>query len=174
MNKYKLSIFDAKLTATHGGQMIAYVGHSGRHLPSDRLKKLLLNEEISGCNEKQTYLDFAERVKEIKKINLEFLWNEKKMGKLIVGMGAPVKGNTLLNYFGIKSDLIKVLLEKNKMRKGLYAPGSHIPIVLEDELDEKADIYYVLAWNFKREILKNNETLIKSGRKFYFPIDIGY
>jgi hypothetical protein len=86
-------------------------------------------------------------------------------------MGAPVKGNTLLNYFNINKNLIQKLLEKNQLRKNLYAPGSHIPIVMENEEKNIPDVYYVLAWNFKKEILKNNKKLINRGVKFFFPIN---
>ena len=86
--------------------------------------------------------------------------------------GAPVKGNTLLNYFKINTKLIPMLLEKNNLRDGLYSPGSHIPIKMEDKVTKLPDIYYVLAWNFKTEILKKNKDLIKKGIKFYFPIKI--
>ena len=87
-------------------------------------------------------------------------------------MGAPVKGNTLLNFFGITTDLIDCLLEKNELRNGLFAPGSHIPIYMEDEILDEADIYYVLAWNFKKEILKNNRDRLRRGKQFYFPIEV--
>ena len=86
-------------------------------------------------------------------------------------MGAPVKGNTLLNYFGIGTEYIEYLVEKNELRKGLFSPGQHIPIVIEKELTELPDVYYVLAWNFKKEILANNQELIKKGVEFYFPIN---
>ena len=86
-------------------------------------------------------------------------------------MGAPVKGNTLLNYFGVGPDLIECLLEKNKLRKGLFSPGMHIPILMEDEVDVIPDIYYVLAWNFKKEILENNKKLVDGGVEFFFPVD---
>ena len=86
-------------------------------------------------------------------------------------MGAPVKGNTLLNYFDIGTNLIECLLEKNKLRKGLYSPGKHIPILMEDEKKDLPAIYYVLAWNFKDEILKNNKHLVEKGIEFYFPIN---
>ena len=87
-------------------------------------------------------------------------------------MGAPVKGNTMLNYFGIDGKYIDCLLEKNTSRKGLYAPGNHLPIIMEDEAEKIPDIYYVLAWNFKKEILANNKHLVEKGIEFYFPVDI--
>ena len=85
-------------------------------------------------------------------------------------MGAPVKGNTLLNYFGIGPQFLECLVEKNELRKGLFSPGSHLPILIEKEI-QPPDVYYVLAWNFKKEILQNNERLIKNGVEFYFPIE---
>ena len=86
-------------------------------------------------------------------------------------MGAPVKGNTLLNYFKINNKIIKYLVEKNELRKNLYSPGSNIKILIEKELSVLPDVYYVLAWNFKKEILKNNKHLLKKGVKFIFPIN---
>ena len=87
-------------------------------------------------------------------------------------MGAPVKGNTLLNYFGVNQNLLDCLVEKNELRRNLYAPGSHLPIRIEKELPSPPDVYYVLAWNFKREILENNKELLRSGVEFYFPVDL--
>jgi hypothetical protein len=86
-------------------------------------------------------------------------------------MGAPVKGNTMLNYFGVGTNYNEYLVEKNTLRKGLYSPGMHIPIVIEEELAESPDVYYVLAWNFKKEILANNQALIDKGVEFYFPVN---
>ena len=77
----------------------------------------------------------------------------------------------MLNYFNIGSDIIELLVEKNKLRKNLYSPGMHIPIALEDELKDLPDIYYVLAWNFRNEIIKNNSKLIERGIEFKFPIN---
>lgn len=103
--------------------------------------------------------------------NRAYLEKAKAEGRTVWGMGAPVKGNTLLNYFGVGPDLMPYLVEKNTLRRGLYSPGMHIPILIESELDGLPDIYYVLAWNFKREILANNAALIEKGVEFYFPVD---
>ena len=86
-------------------------------------------------------------------------------------MGAPVKGNTLLNHFNIGPELIECLLEKNTLRRALYSPGMHIPILIEGEIVDLPDIYYVLAWNFKNEILSNNKHLLEKGIEFYFPVE---
>jgi hypothetical protein len=77
----------------------------------------------------------------------------------------------LLNYFKIDSNILDFLVEKNPLRRNLYSPGMHIPIIMEDEIQTQPDIYYVLAWNFKEEILKNNQELIKKGIEFYFPVN---
>ena len=128
-------------------------------------------EEKSKSNEFATYVQFAGRIKEMKKKNLDYLGQAKKQGKKIFGFGAPVKGNTLLNYFGVGTDYLNCLVEKNELRRGLYSPGMHIPVVIEKELQELPDMYYVLAWNFKKEILANNQSLIDRGIEFYFPVN---
>ena len=171
LKRHNLEIFDAYLAPIHGGQMIAFVGHPGEHVKTDRLIDLLASEEQSGCNTIGAYHDFAKRIEQMKLDNLAYLANAKRDGKKIFGMGAPVKGNTMLNYFGVGTETIDCLLEKNELRKGLYSPGMHIPILIEKEVEEKPDIYYVLAWNFKREILKNNQHLIDQGIEFYFPVN---
>lgn len=171
LKKHNLELFDAYLAPIHGGQMIAFVGHPGIHQKTTRLIELENEEMISNCNSIEAYLDFQDRIIEMRDKNLNFLKNAKRQGKKVFGMGAPVKGNTLLNYFGIGSDLIECLLEKNILRKNLYSPGMHIPILMEQEVKILPDIYYVLAWNFKNEILKNNQNLLDAGVEFYFPVD---
>lgn len=172
LNLHDLEIFDAKLTPIHGGSMIAYVGHPNVREKSVRLTQLQEEENASGCNTYEAYLDLASRAERLKEVNLAYLDQKKREGKTIYGMGAPVKGNTLLNYFGIGDNYLDCLVEKNRLRKGLYSPGQHLEIVMEDELTALPDVYYVLAWNFKKEILKNNQHLIDQGVEFYFPIDI--
>lgn len=171
LKKHNLELFDAYLAPIHGGQMIAFVGHPGMHQKTARLVELEDEEMISNCNSIEAYWDFQNRIIEMRDKNLNFLKNAKRQGKKVFGMGAPVKGNTLLNYFGIGPDLIECLLEKNILRKNLYSPGMHIPILMEQETKILPDIYYVLAWNFKNEILKNNQKLLDAGIEFYFPVD---
>ena len=171
LNMYGLEIFDAYLANIHGGSMIAHVSHRGHRHKTARLLNELKEEETSGCNTQQYYLDFADRIKKMKEENVAFFKECKKHGKKVWGMGAPVKGNTLLNYFGMGTEYIEYLVEKNELRKGLYSPGQHIPIVIEKEMTTLPDVYYVLAWNFKKEILANNQDLISKGVEFYFPIN---
>ncbi|MEW6418250.1 MAG: class I SAM-dependent methyltransferase [Nitrospirota bacterium] len=171
LNRHELSMFDAYLSPIHGGSIIGFVSHKGKKEHSQRLQALRQAENIEKSNEFLTYLDFAERIKKMKEENLAYLENKKKQGKRVFGFGAPVKGNTLLNYFGIGTQYLDCLIEKNELRRGLYSPGMHIPIVIEKELKELPDVYYVLAWNFKKEILANNQHLINKGVEFYFPVN---
>jgi SAM-dependent methyltransferase len=171
LNRHGLEMFDARLASIHGGSIIGYVGHKSARPVSDQLRSMRQAEDASGCNKIEAYHAFEGRIKQMKVENLAYLQAAKAQGKRVWGFGAPVKGNTMLNYFGVGPDLIECLTEKNKLRKGLYSPGMHIPIVIEDELTEKPDVYYVFAWNFKNEILKNNQHLIDAGIEFYFPVN---
>lgn len=167
LNRHGLTLFDASFSPIHGGSIIGYVGHQGVRSPTSRLLALRADEDHSQCNELATYQKFAEKLTKLKQENLHFF--EQRKGKKIFGMGAPVKGNTLLNYFGIGPRHLECLVEKNELRRGLFSPGQHIPILIEKEVIPP-DVYYVLAWNFKKEILQNNRHLIERGTEFYFPI----
>lgn len=170
LNRHGLAMFDAYLASIHGGSIIAFASHEGARKPSDRLEKMRRAELSDRCNDIVTYQEFALRVRDLRESNLAYLHEAKKSGRRIFGYGAPAKGNTLLNYFGVGVDLLDCLVEKNELRRGLYSPGTHIPIVLERELTEAPDIYYVLAWNFREEILKNNRPLLDRGVEFTFPV----
>jgi len=171
LNQFGLEMFDAYLSPIHGGSIIGFVGHAGNRDKTKRYNQMLQEEIDSKSNSIETYQKFSKDIQFLKEKNLQYLHSKKSEGKKIFAMGAPVKGNTLLNYFDVGIELIEVLVEKNNLRKGLYSPGKHIPIVLEHELSEPPDVYYVLAWNFKHEILKNNQALIDQGVEFYFPIN---
>lgn len=172
LSQYDLAPFDAFLSPIHGGQMICFVGHKGGRQQTGRLTALLQAEDDEGANEIDAYYRFSKEIASMKENNLEYLTKARQEGKRIFGMGAPAKGNTLLNYFGIGAETIECLLERNVLRRGLYAPGSAIPIRIENETAERADIYYVLAWNFKNEILANNQHLVDAGSEFYFPVEV--
>jgi SAM-dependent methyltransferase len=171
LNRHGLSMFDAYLAPIHGGSVIGYISHTGSRSVEPRLLTMRDEETASGCNNISAYREFDQRIKHMKEKNLDYLRNVKAAGKRVYGFGAPVKGNTMLNYFGVGSDLIQFLVEKNSLRRGLYSPGMHIPLKIEDEVSEQPDIYYVLAWNFKNEILANNKHLIDQGIEFYFPVN---
>jgi len=171
LNRHGLAMFDAYLAPIHGGSIIGFATHQGKREPNKRLQVLREMEVRDNSNALSTYLEFTRRIQQMKADNLAYLNQAKQQKKRIFGFGAPVKGNTLLNYFGIGPESIECLVEKNELRRGLYSPGMHIPVVIEKELTEQPDIYYVLAWNFKKEILTNNRHLIDRGIEFYFPVN---
>lgn len=171
LNQHGLALFDAKLSPIHGGSIIGFVSHYGERPPSKQLEELRKLEKRSGCNRYEAYLDLAKRMSILKEENLEYLEAKKREGKRIYGMGAPVKGNTLLNYFGIGKNYLDCLVEKNPLREGLFSPGMHLPIQIEEKLVSPPEVYYVLAWNFKNEILKRNQKLIDQGVEFFFPVN---
>jgi len=171
LNKHGLEMFDCKLTPIHGGSMIGYVTHKGKKTKTQRYLAACASENAAKSNDIATYHEFAKRVENMKKRDIAYLDQKKKEGKTIFGMGAPVKGNTLLNYFGVGKNHLDCLVEKNTLRKGLISPGMHLPVLIESELTTTPDVYYVLAWNFKKEILTNNKHLIEKGVEFYFPVD---
>jgi SAM-dependent methyltransferase len=171
LNRHGLKMFRAEHSPIHGGSIIAYAGHVDRRRPDTQLLDLIAAEERCGCNDLCAYHGFARRIARMKQENLAWLDAARKTGKRVFAMGAPVKGNTLLNYFGIGPDRIECLVEKNSLRRGLYSPGMHIPVLIEDALASQPDAYYVLAWNFKREILQRYRSLMDQGVEFFFPVD---
>jgi len=100
-----------------------------------------------------TYLNFGEQVKETKRKVLEFLIDARREGKSVVGYGAPGKGNTLLNYCGIRTDFIDYTVDRNPYKQGKFLPGTHIPILPRQDQGTKPDYLFILPWNFKDEIM---------------------
>ena len=172
LDRHELAMFDADLSKIHGGSIIGHITHKEAMRPKSNKMQELENAELQSCiNDFKTYLKFADAVEVMRIENMKYLEKQRNEDKKIYGMGAPVKGNTLLNYFDIGVNLIDCLVEKNSLRRGTFSPGKHIPIVMEDELQDIPDVYYVLAWNFKTEILRNYSDLIQNGVEFYFPVN---
>ncbi len=169
--RHGLAAFDAHWSPIHGGSIILMATHAGARAATPRLADLLAQEAACGINELATCHRFARDIQALKTRTLAYLDQARARGRRIYGMGAPVKGNTLLNYFGIGTQYLDFLVEKNPLRKGLFSPGMHIPIILEDAVAAPPDIYFVLAWNFKKEILANNQPLLDRGVEFFFPVN---
>jgi len=171
--RHGFTLFDVEELPTHGGSLRIYA----RHI-EDSDKEATPN--VSGLREKEsrfgldglgTYPVFAEKVKETKQNLLEFLIRAKQEGRVIVGYGAPAKGNTLLNYCGISTDFIDYTVDRNPHKQGLYLPGSHIPIRHPDRIKEtKPDYLLILPWNIKDEIMAQMDFIRKWGGKFIVPI----
>ncbi|MDD5482806.1 MAG: class I SAM-dependent methyltransferase [Kiritimatiellae bacterium] len=171
LNRHGLASFDAYFSPVHGGSVILFVTHAARAKPSVRLRKMREAEDHTGANNPNTYRLFAVRAAQLRKNICAYLERMLQSGKTVYGLGAPVKGNTLLNYCNIDADRIRCLVERNPMRAGLISPGMHIPIIIESEVKIQPNVYFVLAWNFKQEILIRYAALIKQGVEFYFPIN---
>ena len=170
-----LVIFDVEELPTHGGSLRIYARHAENStLPvSERAKELKKREEDAGLTRMDAYSAFSDKVKETKRKLLNLLIEIKERGKTIAGYGAPGKGNTLLNYCGIMTDFIDYTVDRNPYKHGRYTPGTHIPIFTTDKIQEtKPDYIFILPWNLKDEIIKQNAFIRDWGGKFIIPIPV--
>jgi hypothetical protein len=158
---------------THGGSLRIYASHQEDNTKpiSERVYELKQHETDAGYTNIYHYLTFGDKVKGIKRNILNFLIQAKEEGKTIVGYGAPAKGNTLLNYCGIRTDFIDYTVDKNPYKQGHYLPGSHIPIKAPDKIKEtKPGYVFILPWNLKDEIMEQMAFIREWGGKFVVPI----
>jgi hypothetical protein len=173
LDAHGLRLFDVEELATHGGSLRIYVCHAADQAKSvtQRVRELRAKEESYGLYELDTYFAFAERVKETKRRLLEFLISAKRMGKAIAGYGAPGKGNTLLNYCGIRTDFIDYTVDRNPYKQGKSLPGTHIPIEAPARVAEtRPDYLLILPWNFREEIIQQMSMIRSWGGQFVVPI----
>lgn len=169
INRYGLEIFDVKIIPIHGRSLQIYISQD--HKISKSVYKLLELEKRLGLAKKETYLDFAKKVKENKKEFKNEILKLKKENKKIVGYGAPAKGNTLLNYFQTDNKILDFIVDSSPLKQGLYTPGTHIPIFPPSELKkERPDYILLLAWNYADSIFKKEQELRKKGIKFIIPV----
>jgi hypothetical protein len=170
---HRLTVFDIEELPTHGGSLRIYARHAddGSHPVGPRVGALLAEEERLGIRSLAYYRTFAERVRETKRALLEFLIGAKRQGKRVVGYGAPGKGNTLLNYCGIRTDFLDFTVDRNPYKQGKFLPGTHIPIYPPARLDDaRPDYVLILPWNLKDEIEKQLSGIRAWGGKFVVPI----
>lgn len=168
-----LTIFDVDEIPTHGGSLRIYARHTDdRSRPVDgRVTRLRAAEMTYGLTKLETYSKFDEQVKETKRKLLEFLIAAKRKGKKVVGYGAPGKGNTLLNYCGIRDDFLDYTVDRSPHKQGKFLPGTHIPIQHPDRIKEtKPDYVLILPWNLKDEIIKQLAFIREWGGQFVVPI----
>lgn len=168
-----LAVFDVEELPTHGGSLRVYACHAGNpgRPETDRLRQLRRSEEQGGVARIETYRHFAEQVQETKRKLLDFLIGAKREGKRIVGYGAPGKGNTLLNYCGIRTDFLDFTVDRSPYKQGKFLPGTHIPILHPDRiLEAQPDYVLILPWNFKDEIMAQMAFIREWGGKFVVPI----
>jgi SAM-dependent methyltransferase len=168
-----LTLFDVDELSTHGGSIRIYARHAHDNSKpvSERAQQLRARELALGFDHLQTYQNFGEQVKSTKRKILSLLIDLKSRGKSIVGYGAPGKGNTLLNYCGIRTDMLSYTVDRNPYKQGKYTPGTHIPILRPDSIrDTRPDYIFILPWNLKEEICAQMSFVREWGGRFIVPI----
>ena len=168
-----LEMFDVEELSTHGGSLRIYAKHAANQTlaVSDRVGKLLQNERVRGLTCMDYYATFKEKSVTVKLDFLGFLIAKKQDKKHVAGYGAAAKGNTLLNYCGVKHDLIDFVVDANPHKQGKYLPGSHIPVVHENHLKEvKPDFVIIFPWNLSEELIEQLSYIREWGGKFVVPI----
>jgi SAM-dependent methyltransferase len=153
-NQAGLDIVDVEQLTTHGGSLRIYARKTKLDIsPSEKVKRIIELEIDKGLQDLDTYLGFQIRVDKLSKEFVDFLECQQKAGKTVIGYGAAAKGNTLLNYAGVKPDLLAAICDAAPSKQGKLMPGSHIPIYPPDYLkDNHPDYLLILPWNIKKEI----------------------
>ena len=168
-----LEMFDVEELPTHGGSLRIYAKHKedGSKEISANVASLLQKEIDKGINKLGYYTNFQQRALKVKLGLTEFLINQKNAGKKVAAYGAAAKGNTLLNYCGIKNDLIDFVVDANPHKQNKFLPASHIPVMDEQYLkDARPDFVIILPWNLKDEITQQLSYINDWGGKFVIPI----
>ncbi len=165
-----LEMFDVEEISTHGGSLRIFAKHNedtSKEI-SQRVQDLIQKEKAEGIDTTGYYEGFQSRVEKIKYDSLSFLIHEKRKGKKIIGYGAAAKGNTLINYCGIKgTDMIEFVVDASPYKQNKYLPGSHIPVVSKEKIAEyKPDYVIILPWNLKKEISGQLDYIREWGGKF--------
>ena len=170
--KFKMEIFDVERIGIHGGSIRVFVKRASASGPvSESVTNLLALEQERGLDSIETYLTFATEVASIKERLIELLKRLKSEGKRIVGYGAAAKGNILLNYCKIGTDILDYIVDNIPYKQGRYTPGMHIPVVPEEKImQDKPDYALILAWNFAEEIIAKQQKYKEAGGRFIIPI----
>jgi len=171
--KHSLVLFDVEELPTHGGSLRIYARHAedSSKPVGPRVTDLKAREEAAGFRRLSHYLSFAGQVAETKRKLLSFLIAAKEQNKTIVGYGAPAKGNTLLNYCGVRTDFIEYTVDRSPHKQGQFLPGTHIPIYAPEVIKKtRPDYVLILPWNLKGEIMQQMAFIRDWGGKFLLPI----
>jgi SAM-dependent methyltransferase len=173
LSAHGLSIFEVEELPTHGGSLRIYASHveAARRPLNRSVSVLLAHEDALGFRTMQPYASFEDRVQKIKHQLVELLIAIKRENNSVAGYGAPGKGNTLLNYCGIRGDLLEYTVDRNPYKQGLFLPGTHIPIYHPKKIEEsRPDFILILPWNLKDEIVGQLRFVREWGCRFIVPI----
>ncbi len=168
-----LTVFDVEELPTHGGSLRVFARHAGHAelAVTPRVAALRRQEAQAGLDRLEGHLAFASQVIETKHRLLELLIGLRRRGKSVAGYGAPGKGNTLLNYCGIRADLVEYTVDRNPYKHGKYLPGTHLPIYAPERIAEtKPDYVFILPWNLKDEIVGQLSYVRRWGGNFVVPV----
>lgn len=171
--KHGMKLFDVQELPTHGGSLRIFATHEGdmSKVQTEAVRELRQREEEAGLLTLAPYLAFEERVVQTKRRILQFLIEAKERGKHIVGYGAPAKGNTLLNYCGVRADFLDYTVDRNPHKQGRFLPGVRIPIYGPERIREtRPDYLLILPWNIRDEIVQQMSHIREWGGKFVVPI----
>ncbi len=170
--RHGLDVFDVEELTTHGGSLRVFAGHAGAHgEASDRVEAFRVKEAKAGLDDLAAYADFADRVRATKRTLLKLLIELKDQGARIVAYGAPAKGNTLLNYCGVRGDFIDYAVDANPHKQGLLLPGTGIPVFAPAKIFEtRPDYVLILPWNLKDEIIGQVAGIRDWGGRFILPL----
>jgi SAM-dependent methyltransferase len=171
LNAHGLSVAHVDEIPTHGGSLRVFAGHRAVATPDETVERLYQVERSAGLLQESLYEDFSQKVMAAKRSILSFLIDARNAGRTVAGYGAPGKANTLLNYCGIRSDLISYTVDRNPFKQGMYLPGTHIPILHPDTIEQhKPDYLFIMPWNLKDEIVEQMSTIRQWGGRFVVPI----
>ena len=168
-----LNIFDVEELLTHGGSLRIYACHQEDKIKpiSKRIEELAAKEKSAALTDLESYVSFGEKVKQTKRNLLDFLIAAKREGRSIVGYGAPAKGNTLLNYCGVRTDFIDYTVDLSPHKQGQFLPGTHIPIYHPERIRETRPEYVlILPWNLTDEITRQMAYIREWNGQFVVPI----
>jgi SAM-dependent methyltransferase len=170
-----LSVFDVEEHPTHGGSLRVFAqrADTGKQAFTDRLREMLQREELAGLRSGAFYSDFQSKAEKVKDDFLSFLIEARRDGKKVAAYGAAAKGNTLLNFAGVRPDLLPFVVDKNPSKQGKFMPGSRIPIVDEARLQtEKPDYVVLLPWNLYSELSTQLDYIRQWGGKFVTAVPV--
>lgn len=170
--RFDLEIFDIKRIPIHGGSLRVFIQRKNKpRMARSSIESLVHLEKRTGLNKQSTYMRFSRKTQSLRKDLLALLHRLKKEGNEIVGLGAPAKGNTLLNYCNIHQDIVSYIADSTPTKWGLFTPGTHIPIYEERRLARRYPNHlFILAWNFSQEIMHKQRLFKERGGKFIIPI----
>jgi hypothetical protein len=169
--QFDMEVFDVQQRDIHGGSFRVFVSRKGQRKVSPVVEEILKKEDAEGLYSAQRLDEFAARVEQNRRHLTGLVFDLKRQGARLACVSAPAKGMTLLNYCRLGPEMIDFATEKSQLKIGRVTPGTHIPVVPDEELlRQKPDYALLLAWNFAKEIMTNLRAYSESGGKFIIPI----